>query len=290
MNSIRSRVKENARVILRGNWFKAIMILFIIFFLMIGLNALQSAYAAAFNIPDTITVNYQGMALPMPNYSFASIMLSVIFTIFSFVLITPLTVGQNEWYWYLTDRKPVGIEGIFAWFGSLRLYAKSLWLRVNIFLRTLPWVLLLIGIPYCIMFIGTYFFYKQQQTALIFVASFLIMIASMLLIGGLILYLYIVSKYFLAVYLLVEDNKRKVNDTVSESVRLTQGLRGDIFKFWLSFTPWFLLIVFFFPILYVMPYFNASSAVYAKYLIYSQRIHTKEGSQTMEFSVDSPDK
>lgn len=278
-------------MILEKNWLKAIVIFLIIVFLSIAISSLETAYQKALNFPETF--DFENKTIPqleaaLPYFLKTTFLLSVIFTLISFVLTTPLSLGQTEWYWRLTKQKPQGVEGIFAWFGSIRLFAKSLWLRINIMLRLLPWFLLTVGIPYCLLFVSMLLTDAKSSFIVEFAVLFLIF-AQILLIGGLLLFLYIATRYFLAPYLLVEDNSRKVNRCVKDSVKYTNGQRGDIYAFWFSFAGWFILCLFVLPILYVLPYFNAASAIYAKFIIYSERLKDKNVSdKTEEFEPKLP--
>ena len=276
MTETRIRVKQNARLILKNNWSKAIMILLIINLLAIAISALEYAYSNAFQIKSVY--DFQNLSVTL-NEVYISTGVTFVFTILTLLLTTPLKLGQAEWYWKLTERKPQGVEGIFEWFGSLRLYAKSLWLNIYIGIRALPWVLLTIGIPLSIIYGSLYVFTSNpKNTQIDLLCSLLMILGFGLLICGIILYFFIMTRYFLANYLLVEDNKRKVTECVRNSIKYSKGKRSEIFIFQLSFIAWgFLCIVGIFILvgtpllLFVMPYYYSSCAVYAKYIIFSAR-------------------
>lgn len=295
MSAIRTKVKSNAKVILKSNWLKAIGILLIVFFLATAISSLETALKKAFNLPDqlnfTTSESPRLMWSSIINYFESTMLVSLIFSVFTFILTTPLLLGQVEWYWNLTERKPQGIEGIFTWFGSLHLFIKSIWLKINIALRLIPWFLLTLALPYSIIFISMRFLLLYSDTGVELAASVMMIFGLILLPCGAALLLYVSAKYFLASYILVEDSTRKVNRCVRDSIQFTRGLRSDIFTFWLSFAGWFILCVFLLPMVYVLPYFYSSSAVYAKYIIYSRRLSEagskKENMDTIEFKANS---
>lgn len=283
MSSMRYKIKKNAKAVLEKNWLKAIVIILIIFFLSVAISSLETAYRKALNFPE-FTTSFDSMSAMqsfLSRFAGTTLLLSAVFAVFSFIMTTPLKLGQTEWYWRLTDKKPQGVEGVFAWFGSLRLFAKSLWLRINIYLRMLPWFLLIIAVPYAALFISGILLSSKVQIVLTF-ALILMVVSELMLAGGLFLFLYIASRYFLASYLLVEDNTRKVTSCVRDSIRYTRGQRGEIFTFWLSFAGWFMLCALALPALYVVPYFNASSVIYAKFIIYSERMKERNESEKTE--------
>lgn len=295
MSETRIRVKQNAKLILKSSWLKAVAILLIINLLAIAISALEYAYCNAFNIKSIYDLYYSAVNL---NDVYTSTGVTLVFTLLSLLLTTPLRLGQAEWYWKLTERKPQGVEGIFEWFGFLRLYAKSLWLNVYIGLRSLPWALLTLGIPSGIILGSSYLYDLNSKNAdMDVIYSLLLIFGLALLLCGIILYFYIVMRFFLAKYLLVEDNTRKVTDCVRDSIRFTKGKRSEIFAFQLSFVGWLILCVLGFIIvigapliLFVMPYYYSSCAVYAKYLIYSARVPVGGGTNnTIEFDKQQLD-
>lgn len=277
MSDIRNRIKEKGRSVLAGNWLKAGVVLLIIGSLEIGISLLQSAYEDALHLPDDL--------YPFTGAVAVSLAVSLVFQVISFVFTTPLKLGQTEWYFRLTGRQSVGIDSVFAWFGSIRLFIKSLLLSLNIWLRMLLWFIFLQLFPSALVYCSYLAANKSKSSeAVLMTASSLMFLGLILLLAGSLLYYFIYTRYFLAPYLLVKDNSRRINDCVRESLKLTHGHRSEIFTFWLSFLGWFFLCVFIFPILFVLPYFFSSSAVFAKYLIFQNQ--PDFSADTMEFNSE----
>ncbi|MDR3645539.1 MAG: hypothetical protein P4M02_10740 [Clostridia bacterium] len=301
---LRYQIKLNARLILKKKWFKAWALILIIYFLCLGVSALEIGFCNAIGIKeqtatlDMSTVNFKAIAKAYMTYFHQVINIlpvNAVFSAITFLLVAPLLAGMIEWYWRLTDNKPQGIGDIFAWFGSFRLYIKSLWLFLNLLLRMLPWALLTFFLPLCSMLYGFYI-YGESSTLQTMISLLFIGLGELLLIGGAFLFAYIFSRYFLAVFIFSEDSTRKVNECVKESVRISRKIRGEIFKFNLSFLGWFILlflasyaldVLSILPALFVVPYFLASCAVFSKYLIFADRVKGKpdQTQDTMEFKV-----
>lgn len=264
MSEMRTRIKEKGRTILTGNWIRAGIILLIIGLLEIVISALQSAYLNAFNLPNDL--------YPFTMPAVISLVVSLGFQAISFVFSTPLKIGQTEWYWKLDGKSRRGIDGVFAWFGSLHLFIKSLLININIWLRMLAWRILLLLVPSALVY-GSYlaFTNNQKNETIVMFASSLMFLGMILLIAGTLFYLFLYTRYFLAPYLLVEDNSRRINDCVKDSIRFTHGHRSEIFTFWFSFLGWLIPCIFILPIFFVLPYFYSSSAVFAKYLLFQSR-------------------
>lgn len=68
-------------------------------------------------------------------------------------------------------------------------------------------------------------------------------------------------RYRFAPFLLIDNPHMSAMDCIRESKRLTQGYKGKLFVLDLSFIPWSLLSVLFFPLMiYVMPYITTTLA------------------------------
>ena len=290
LSNIRYKAKVNGLLILKGKWVKAWLILLVIFLLDGGITALEIGYRTAFNIPlDTVGMIESGNISITPQ----SAAISAVFSLLSLLLVTPLEVGQIEWYWKLSDGERVSrthesspytreddgalnVSAVFAWFGSARLFAKSVLLNLNLAVRSLLWSALIFAVP-CAMLGGAYYLtLGKPATDVLLIAGFLALGGFALLLGAVLLLMAVLARYFLAVYLFVEDNGRGVNAAIAESVRLTKGRRLEIVKFVLSFIGWFLLRwLTWIAAAYVDPYFNAASVVYARHLIFSGRAGQK---------------
>lgn len=81
----------------------------------------------------------------------------------------------------------------------------------------------------------------------------------LLIIPGIILSI----AFSLTNFLLAEDNVTDPIVVITNSYNLTKGYKEELFFFYLSFIPWFLLsiITFGFALIYVLPYFKVSQAL-----------------------------
>lgn len=299
---LRNQIKLNAKVILRENWFKASALVVIIYVLELGVSALENYCYGALGIKfdeasaSGVTQLNSKFMQAYVHTIVAAVPVSAAFSVLTFLLVTPLIVGMIQWYWQLTENKPQGIGDIFSWFGSARQYGKSLWLMFSLFIRLLPWLLALLFAPACLMLYGISIF-SEQSTLRLAVSAMVVGFGELWFIGGCFVMLLFLSRYFLAPFLFSEDSARKVGECIRESVRITKKCRGEIYRFLLSFIGWLLLMLVFMdsalyflavlPALYVVPYFLASCAVYAKYLIYSDRAKENPPArqETIEFKA-----
>lgn len=265
MSRIRFQSKQNGRAMLKGRWMQAIVIMLILGAMTVGLNLLEDRYRSAFHIP-LLSGQWQY------NLSTASLIITGIFSVLTILFTQPLAIGQTEWYWRLSGGDDVHVGDVFGWFGSFKLYLKSIWLWLNLFVRSLLWAVAICALPYaCILTAVLYFLPRRGQTADLMAAAFLLVFGCLLMLVAVFLLLYVIMRYFLAPYLLVEDNSRRVGEIIRHSVRYSKAYRWEIVKFIFSFIPWFLTCYFVLPLLYVWPYFFSASAVLARHIIYTGR-------------------
>ena len=282
MSRIRYQSKENGRAILKGNWAKAIAIFMILTTMVIGISVLENRYRLVFGIP-------QEDSRGMPNVTASSLIISAVFSVLMVLFTQPLSMGQKEWYWRLSGNQEVHVGDVFGWFGSLRLYFKSLWLWLNIYVRYLLWGIVILAVPYAMVFGSVYGLLRHKTEPVMLAVGMLLMIVGLLLmIAALCLLLYVSMRYMLASYLMVEDNTRKVGGVIRDSVRYSRGYRGEMFRFFLSFIPWAVLCFLIMPLFYVVPYFYASLSVFARHLIYARRAAERQSRESPSQGPDHP--
>lgn len=87
-----------------------------------------------------------------------------------------------------------------------------------------------------------------------------------------VLYVAYMNKYFLVSYKLVEDDETPVSELFRQSIEETKGYRFSLIGFQLTFIGWQILAAIFPPVeLYVGPYYRTSLAMYARYIVETNR-------------------
>ncbi|ADU28100.1 DUF975 family protein [Ethanoligenens harbinense] len=279
MSRIRFQAKLNGRRLLVGNWTRAMLITLFYLLPMGGVTLLEQGVRQVAGVPQSSGTGLMGA---LPNVSVPSLILSIIFSVVLFLFTAPLQVGQVEWYWKLVERKETPLGEVFGWYGSPGLYAKSILLQLHILWRVALWGLAVYATPAALWVVYAF----VLGAANTFLANFLLIAGMVLWVCASVVLALIAMRYFPAVYLLVEDSGRKTNDCVRTAARYAKGFRWEIIKFQLSFILWWLLCVMVFPALYVMPYYNASSAVFARHIIFTKR--AKERKQDVQVQTDAP--
>lgn len=278
MPNLRIHAKINGLISLKGSWVKSMIALGIVFLLGFGITKIDDAYRKVFNIPRFTADN-------VLNTDVKSFAVQIVFMVVSFFVLVPLVLGMLEWYWNLTGGKKTGVGDIFAWYGSSRLYTKSILLNIAICIRVILWWILICGLPTVMIFVARYYSkgisIKSTNLSLpeiqsLLISSLLLLFGVTLFIAGTILFIFVVSRYMLAYFFAVEDSTRKVSDMIHDSILYSHGYRWEITKFILSYFGWFITCVLLLPIIYVAPYFLSSTTILSKHIIYSQRAKLKD--------------
>lgn len=264
----------NGRKMLRGNWTQAMLITVLQTLLIGGVTLLEQSVRKIADVPETIGTGVNAYL----NTSVASLAISVVFLLLLFLFIAPLQNGQAEWYWNLVEHEKSSIGDVFGWYGSLKLYGKSILLGLHVLWRMALWAIPVYAAPGALL--AVYAFVLGGADTLL--ANFVLVCALVLTVCASIAFAFVFLRYFPARYLLVEDNTRSANDCVRTAARYTRGFRWELFKFQLSYILWFALCYFVLPILYVQPYYNASAAVLARHIIFTQRAKERLKEQTVQ--------
>lgn len=273
MSEMRFKSKLNGLMSMKGYWIKSIVVFLILALLSFGISQLELAFRNILNVPLLAPNGY-------PNYSAASILIEVIATLVEIIIMSPLIIGTFEWFYNINSGIGAKIGDLFVWFGSGKMFLKSMCLSLNIFIRAFLWGILLFSLPTFLSIYGMVNLEKLgtdfsslsvTQTQTLVLSSLATFFSFFLFLGFLLLYLLIVSKYIPAFYLFIEDKNIKTTQAVKTSIRYTKGKRWEYTKFIFSFIGWFISCVLILPIIYVFPYFFSSLTVFSKSLIYSAR-------------------
>ncbi|HEX2937494.1 MAG TPA: DUF975 family protein, partial [Ruminiclostridium sp.] len=274
-------------------WFKATFILLTLALIYLGTAKLEDAFRNVIGIKALTEKNYI-------NLDINSLLISAVFSIITFCLLSPLILGMAEWYWNLTSGTKPEIGHVFGWYGSGRLFGKSLLLRINVGVRQAFWGILCFALPGALTIAAQYFIKDINLNAKSFTAAeiqnisyggLLMMAGLFFFAGGMFLYIFATSKYILANYLVVEDTTVKTTKAVQNSIRISKGYRWELTKFVLSYAGWalgFFAAVFFSTVsglvigsvmmlltaamvLYVIPYYYSALTLFVKHIIFASR-------------------
>ena len=268
---LRQTIKYNARRALTGFWVKAVVVVLFLVGMHLLLWLTNSLLNYFLQTPSlwSLLVHPQVITRNMFFTLWAKMGVTLVVILCSFVVLPPLRLGIAHWYYQLGGGEPEEIQEIFTAFSSKKLFFRSLWLQFLLTLRRLLWGILFLFVPAsCLVGSIVILFSNQSEvpTPLLAINSVFFIVSLLLLAVCTLFYAMWMQRYFLAQYLVVEESLT-ARQAIARSIHITQGSKGNLLLFHLSFWPWALLCVLILPILYFSPYYDASRALYARYLM-----------------------
>lgn len=260
--------KQNAKKALKGRWGGAIAVVLMLCAIWLLFSILESVFTIFFGLPDFNEIlNSFLLGQPLPPAAVPSVIISGVFAVLGFLVLTPLRLGMINWLYQLTGGQPREISSLFSFFEAPSLFLKALLLRVGIWVRMAFWGILcmLPGVVFTVF--GDYLARPEASSGDHALAAAGITLGSVLFLLGAAALWILSFRYLLAGYLLCADPDLGVSTVIRLSVRGTRGRLGKLAQFQLSFLGWYLSCIFVLPLLYVAPYIGASMAIYARYLI-----------------------
>ena len=273
--------KQNAKKALGNRWGGAIAVVLMISAISLLFSILESMFTVFFGLPDfyeILACLLEGRDLPPA--AIPSVIISGVFAVLGFLVLTPLKLGVTNWLYQLTGGQPREISSLFFFFDSPCLFFKSLFLRLGIAVRMFFWAVLCLSPGVVFTGIGDYLARPDASAADHALAAAGITLGSILLLLGFAALWICSFRYFLAGYLLCADPDLGVGTVIRLSVRGTRGRLSKLAQFQLSFLGWYLLCFLVLPLLYVAPYTGASMAIYARYLIERDNLIPRQESPT----------
>lgn len=265
--TLRKQVKYNGRRCLYNNWGKAIAIVLLSVAIYLLFTMVESMISMLLGVPFFVDYGDPGYYLDnLPNLSWVSMTLTLIMAIGSFLVVTPLNLGITQWYYSLSDGESEDILSIFGCFSNRKIFFRSLVLRLNILVREALWALLYFLIPGAILCVSSWYSYNGPEQWAYLLGTVGTIFGVMLGLLFSVFYGITIQKYFLAKYYLI-SGEVGVLGALKQARRASKGKRESIFLFKLSYIGWFASCVLVIPVLYVFPYYEVSSLLYARVLM-----------------------
>ena len=268
-----SQMKQTARAALKKHWFGAVAVVGLFLSVSLLLALCEEMVRYFFHIGaagDALTTMLNTAVLSTGS------LLPLAVTAGGFVLncliMCPLLLGLTRYFLMLVYGQNPSVGELFFHFSSAAVFGRALLMRVLLYLRVLAWMLLcflpaLICLAFSLPPIYSLFGLADGDAivALFNTLSVLFVPVGLLALG------FILPRYFLVSALINTEPSWSAGKCINRSIRYTQKRRVTIFGFLLSFIGWMLLCVFALPILFVFPFFYASSAVLEAHLLAAGR-------------------
>lgn len=267
-----SAVKSTAKASLKGRWPQAIGICFIPISLMLLISGVETLLSIVFS-ENSSALNLL-MSGDVMSITWQRGLITLVSLLLPLFLTAPVTLGLNRFFWRTTGGADDTVGSIFYYFSEPALYVRSIIYEILFKLR-----IYLIGLICFLPAAAAALFsntdvYNVLRIAPPYFMKYMPAVSIGLAFVGVLLFVPLMLRYYLAPFLLINDEGISPNDAFRLSARISKGSKAAYFVFILSFIGWFLLCAFALPILYVYPYVLASSAVFARYTLYA---HSNRG-------------
>lgn len=184
-------------------------------------------------------------------------------------LLSPLWLGVVYFYRRLAWGEKDNPAAVFRYFGSRRLYMRSLKLT-GVILSKLVMVGIVLYIPaLTLTLISSNRFYLAFGSTMPVWAPGLWIIASFLRVLASVALIFLSLKYYAAAFIVVADEDISPARAASISLAISRGTYSDFLWLVLSFLPLIIFSVFLLPLIFFMPYFVTSYVVHCRFAVAS---------------------
>ena len=111
--------KQNAKKALGNRWGGAIAVVLMISAISLLFSILESMFTVFFGLPDFYEIlAYLLEGRDLPPAAIPSVIISGVFAVLGFLVLTPLKLGVTNWLYQLTGGQPREISSLFFFFDS----------------------------------------------------------------------------------------------------------------------------------------------------------------------------
>lgn len=196
--------------------------------------------------------------------------------IISLFFTSPITLGIMRYFWRLTSGADDSLLSCFYYFSSIEKYRISLSLTISQFVR-IYLVQILLSLP---MFIAENFnplgIFEENLFSDIYKNYFLNIFSVISIIGSYIT-LWLFLRYFLAQFLLFNNEELTANQAMALSFQMMKRRVWSLVGFYFSNIGWLFLCFLVLPVFYVLPFMMLGLTVYARYLIAGHNLNLTKG-------------
>lgn len=189
-----------------------------------------------------------------------TITLSAVGIVISALIIPPLKLGLERWFFIKGKGEAVRVRDAFYFF-SLSYFLRcqsAFWYATTI----KAGVFLFLQFPTFCVFGILYYALSSGSISYMIILS-LAVAGVILLLSGLLFYFIYSAQWLMYYYIIVSNDTIKLDKAYNHSINMTKNSVHKICLFKLSFLPWWLLCALIFPAFYVWGYYKQSLAVLA---------------------------
>lgn len=273
-----SGLKSNAKAMIKGHYGGAIVAVLAVFTASCLFGYLQTLIQVVFGMVDVKTGAYSLDFSKGITAGFTLGLLGMLLcSVASFLFTSPLSVGLIRYFWNFVSGNSAKVEQIFFYFSSGKKYLRALFFNIRLTFLKIMWGILCLGPGFALYAYGLYS--SGVDISLILNGSNIsvndpmsltvLSAGSLLLTAGGIIYLFLITRYFLANYIFVSDDEISAKNAITVAVKMAKGRVWQYICLYLSFIGWLLLSILTCGILllFTVPYMYVTVALYAKTVI-----------------------
>ncbi|MGN1034164.1 MAG: DUF975 family protein [Oscillospiraceae bacterium] len=264
---LRKEVKTESRKILVERWL-SIPLLASLFLLLVSMLFNPKVI---FNAKKMFTSVYNDGIIFVIKTTFAGFsILDFAIVIFYYLVICALSLGLTRLIYNYFNNRNQQLSSIFYYFSTPQKFCSAVWLKVNVFLRSILW-----GLPMLCIFL-LYWYTNTTLNSSFKATAYFNLFLFYLGIAYFIFWFVMKNRYSLAkiIFIKNEDNLT-VKKSVKLSIKITKGRLGELFVLDLSLLPLLLLlyslsvfsIVFIFMVPFIVTYINFVYILYYKRML-----------------------
>ncbi|MBQ4539001.1 MAG: DUF975 family protein [Oscillospiraceae bacterium] len=274
---LRRLIKRNAVLALRRNWSKAAAISLIILVIWSLFVSAEQVMFAVFDIPPFIDMATSNIYLDdLPNTALPSMAVTLVLGFIFLLVMTPISLGAARWFYNLTDGRSMPVYELFDSFSSFGKFSRALWLMIFVYIQKAFWTVVFLAAPAAMITMGELWRREASRDieTLLSVGLEVLGVALLLLMGWFLLVW--LMRYSLVKYTAAADEDITVWKAIKQSIRLTRGRRGELLLLEITLIGWRILDLLILPRLFTAPYISTIYALYARFLIESDKMEREK--------------
>lgn len=270
---LRKTIKANARLALCRHWCRAAAIAMIVMLFWALFTALEELLMTVFNAAGFVDIMQTPQLVldDIPNVSWPAMVISAVAAAAFLFVMAPLKLGVTWWYYQLTDGQGRPTSEIFRYFLSPSKFFRAVWFKITLFCRKLFWSVIFLVLPAAAIAAGSMWSGRASRDIETLLSKGLEIIGVISLIISLILLAIWLMRYYLAAYMLANDDDISPRLAVKQSIDISSGRLSEFFMLEISMIGWDILDMMILPRLFTLPYRGVIRGLYARYLLELQR-------------------
>ena len=252
-----ARIKIFSKANMLGQHLSLILVLLITVFLTLTVNNSFVLGHIIMKIPK-VTSLLSGFSVKATRIIFFTFL-----GLASYIALVPFRYGSDVWFYENAKKTRLPLKQLFSFY-SIKKSSSALNLVTLVELKKLLCTLIFL-LPSLV--ITGYIFYALGEGVGTKMLLSLIAGDILLLLTGVFFSFVFSQRYFLAAYIMYENDNCKAGDAIKLSAQIMENKCFETAFFKLSFSGWFFLCLFIFPTLYVYPFYKMSNSLKAVSLL-----------------------